>query len=121
MSDTVLMWGPSESGDEWYESLDELLNGDYEFSPGYTVYFGNKVDQDGTSYFNIDSMLESLSESAYEECGEFMGTWPDLSDDDKNELDELIKTWLRNTCPMHCYLVENIKPYVLTEADIADA
>lgn len=98
--------------------LDELLNENDELKPGDTVYRGEAVRPDPTSYVDANDVIEMLGERAYDDAGDHADGWPCVSKDAEGELNHLLAGWMQKHCPPPSfYRVKNSTPYVLTEAD----
>jgi hypothetical protein len=101
--------------------LEDLVHDieDDELIVGKTYYEGEKEPIPLKRIVNIDSLLDDLSEAAYDECGEYGDDpWPDLTDPEKQELENVIITFLEKYSPIRCWNVINVVEKQLTLEDI---
>lgn len=99
-----------------FDTLGDLLD-DGDYKPGDTVWVGEAVKPDLSELIDADDVADQMAERAGDIAGEHADGYPDLSKDDKRELDALLSGWIARCCPPNFYRVENVKPYVLSADD----
>lgn len=73
--------------------------------------------EQATVEFNVDSILETATENAYDEYGEFAEDYlEDVTDEDKTELETLIHDWFIR----HNYIPQFYKVYNIETIDLND-
>ncbi|WP_349616962.1 hypothetical protein [Azotobacter salinestris] len=103
-------------------SLDELIGSNEHLKVGDTVWKGEAVHPDPTSYIDAGDVIELIGGRAYDDCGEYAEDFPDVSGEAKAELDELLAGWIRKHCSTTSfYKVSNVVEYTLTAEDLAGA
>ena len=102
------------------DSLSELLDENDELEVGATVWRGEKSPINITGYIDAGDIIEMLGERAYDDVGEFAEDWPDVPDAARQELEELLSTWVSKHCTATFYRVRNVVEYQITVADLAD-
>ncbi len=60
-----------------------------------------------------------LGERAYDDVGEFAEDWPDVPDEARQELDELLSAWISKHCTATFYRVRNVIEYQITAEELA--
>jgi hypothetical protein len=68
-----------------------------------------------------DDVIVQMGDRADDIAGEYADGYPDVSAEDKAELDTLLAAWIAKSCPPTFYEVKNVRAYVITEQDIAGA
>ena len=101
-----------------YETLGELLDCNDDLQVGDTVYTGNGVTPDPAEWVDADDVIEQLACRAYDECGEFAETYPEVSKEATAELQTLLETWARKYCTPTWYMVKNVREHEITFEDI---
>jgi hypothetical protein len=107
----------SANGEEYhlYDDGDFL---DYDLEAGDTIYEATKVDYVSTDFIDAEFIVDRISDSAYEEAGEFADGWPNLSKDDLVELQKIIGNFIDSRCHRPIFwTVENVRERILTEDD----
>lgn len=120
---------PAEPGQCWsvdeenfhYGSLSELLASHDDLQPGATVYVGDAIEPNIKTLCDADDVVDTIANRAYDMASDYAEDCADVSDTAKAELNKLLAGWIKANCNLNFYTVENVKPYVLTEADIAAA
>jgi hypothetical protein len=102
-----------------YETLGELLDCNDDLEVGDTVYTGNGITPDPAEWVDADDVIEQLACRAYDESGEFAEDYPEVSEEAKAELDELLAAWARKHCTPTFYLINNVREYEITAEDLA--
>lgn len=109
------------SGDEemFYDDMDTAL---HDREVGDVIYRGVKREFKASDFVNdhdVDSFMEMVGERAYEEVGEHVGDWPDVSKEAKTELLALLETWADKHCTPHFFGVKDVEKYTITAEDLA--
>jgi hypothetical protein len=87
---------------------------------GLEYHEGDKTYADVRSLIDIDSIINIMSENAWEIGGEWAEDWPDLSEEEKSELENLIVDFLKKKSPVNFFRVENIVRKIMTADDIKE-
>jgi hypothetical protein len=69
-------------------------------------------------YFDIDNLLENMAAAADGEAGEHADGFPDLSDEDKAELNQLIGDWLDKKLTVDFFTAINPREKTITADDL---
>jgi len=86
---------------------------------GATYWRGEKQELTVDECIDVDSLLESCDERAYEEIGEvYDNCFTDVTDSEKQELKSLITEWAKKHVKMRFWKVRNTKEMKLTAEDI---
>jgi hypothetical protein len=81
---------------------------------------GDKAYPAVRSLIDIDSIIDIMGENAFEYGGEWAEDWPDLTDGEKKELENLIVEFLEKKSPCAFYRIENIVIKTVTADDIKE-
>ncbi|WP_395503073.1 hypothetical protein [Ectopseudomonas mendocina] len=115
----------SANGEDWhnYLSLDELIQETdcdlVKISAGDEVFIGTKAYPDPASFVDIHDVLTCMYENAINsDHAEWVDRWPSPSDEAKQELSDLLESWARKHCSTDFYLIDSVRTYAVTEADI---
>ena len=106
----------SNNEDFNFDTLGDLLE-DGEYKPGDTVWVGEAVKPDLGDLIDADDVADQMADRAGDIAGEHADGYPDLSKEDKRELNVLLSDWIARRCPPNFYRVENVRPYVLSGDD----
>lgn len=87
---------------------------------GLKYHEGDKAYADVRSLISIDSIIDIINENAFEFGGEWAEDWPDLSDEEKKELENLIVEFLEKKSPCTFYQVENAVIKTVTADDVKE-
>jgi len=93
-----------------YESIIETAKEDYEIGTEVTIYKGEPVEFNHSDFIDIEHIIDSIKERAFEECDEYADLYlNDLCKDSKKVLKEIIAEWLnKNTKKPNFYTVKNV-------------
>jgi hypothetical protein len=114
----------SVDGDVWtkeWETLTDLLMAHLKMESkslvGLNYFEGDVVNWNVRQlvHARMDSIIDGLEEEAYEEGGEWADDWPDLSGEEKDELEDLIAGFLEKKSPCSFYHVQNVIEKIMTE------
>ncbi|MBX9848731.1 MAG: hypothetical protein K2X64_05515 [Rhodocyclaceae bacterium] len=99
--------------------LDDL-SGECELEAGMVVYVATAEPPTFSSLVDADRVIEDIGERAYDYADEYADGYPEVTPTEKLELQHLIEAWLSRVANPRFWIVEDSKPYTLTEQDIAD-
>jgi hypothetical protein len=85
---------------------------------GKEYFEGEPVKPLARDFVNVDSIKDSISENAYENYGEFSEDWPDLTMEEKKQLEDLIVKFLEEKSPPGFYQIENSVAKKITAEDL---
>lgn len=118
----------SVNGEDWhnYLSLDELIretdNDLTQISAGDEVFIGTKAYPDPASFTDEHDVRLCMYENAINsDHSEWVDGWPTPNEEAKQELSELLAAWARKHCSTDFYLIDSVRTYTVTEADIERA
>ena len=106
-----------EGDDECVRDLQTLVKR-HELNVGDTYTEHDLVQNSASHYFNIDDMLEQMQERADEDAGEHAEGFPDLSAEEKSELNTLISDWLDKRVRVDFFTAENPRECTVTADDL---
>jgi hypothetical protein len=113
-------WSLSDEGFS-HDSLGELLDNNPDLAAGARVFVGEAVYPALNRLIDSDDVVDQMGDRADDIAGEYADGYPDVSEEDKAELDTLLAAWIAKSCPPTFYEVKNVRAYVITEQDIASA
>ncbi|MDR1902054.1 MAG: hypothetical protein LBQ88_07235 [Treponema sp.] len=94
--------------DELIEGLMCLYNTQNKLDLIGKEYFeGDPVKPAARDFVNVDSIVDSINENAYENHREWAEDWPDLTREEKDRLEDLIVRFLEEKAPPSFYGIEN--------------
>jgi len=111
-------WSLNDEGFS-HDSLSELLDNYPDLKAGARVFTGMAVYPALSRLIDSDDVIDQMSDRAYDIAGEYADGYPDVSAEDKAELDALLEGWIKKACPPDFYEVRDVHTYVITEQDIA--
>lgn len=101
--------------DDINEALAELeVEGD--LVDGHMIEAGTPTRHEASEFFRIDDLIDGLRDRAYEEAGEWADDFPDLSKDQRAELESIISNWLDRSIKVTFWTVNGAKPFEITQA-----
>jgi hypothetical protein len=105
-----------------YDSLRELIdNNEGQFNPGDTVYVGVPKPPLLSELFDADDVISLLIDRGYDIAGEFADDFmSDVTEQAKQELTELMHTWMEKHVTVDFFTVESVREYILTQEDLLD-
>ncbi len=103
-----------------YKSLDDLIDSNIgELEVGQTVYVGDGKRPELSKLCNVDEVIELIEIRGRDMGGEYAeGFMDDISPEAKQELDDLLKNWMKKHVAINFYTVHGVREYVLTEEDL---
>lgn len=105
-----------------YSSLEDLIDSNSgEFEAGQTVYVGEGRRPKVSEFCDADDVIEMMQNRAYDIGGEYAdGFMDDISAEEKQELNDLLKNWMDKHVSIDFYTVHDVREYVLTEEDLQE-
>jgi hypothetical protein len=88
---------------------------------GAEYFEGGQVPITTDQLVDIDSALNMINEAAWEIMGEYGEDYPNLDEEEKAELKELIVAFLDKKDPHGFFHVENVVKKTITTEDLEDA
>lgn len=85
---------------------------------GAKYYEGVGVQHKPSHYFSIESLAESLSDTAYDEGREHAEDFPDATKAQWGELEDIISEWLDKNLRVNFWTVEGVVEKQVTQEDI---
>ena len=113
-------WSLSDEGFS-HDSLGELLDNHPDLVAGARVFVGEAAHPALNRLIDSDDVIDQMGDRADDIAGEYAEGYPDVSAEDKAELDTLLAAWIAKSCPPTFYEVKNVRAYIITEQDIASA
>jgi hypothetical protein len=113
-------WSVNEEGFS-HDSLAELLDNHPKLVAGSRVFVGEAAHPALNRLIDSDDVIDQMGDRADDIAGEYADGYPDVSAEDKAELDTLLAAWIAKSCPPTFYEVKNVRAYVITEQDISGA
>ncbi|HHH9443046.1 TPA: hypothetical protein ACP32N_005034 [Pseudomonas aeruginosa] len=116
--DGEVVW--STNDEDWRDqTLPEVLKANKHLQVGSIVFRGVKAYPDPASYIpDVDDLLMHMQEEAEgSDCGECADGYPDVSEEAKAELAQLLEplqAWARRHCAPGFYLIENVQQVALS-------
>jgi len=111
-------WSLNDEGFS-HDSLSELLENYPDLKAGAQVFTGMAVYPALSRLIDSDDVIDQMGDRAYDIAGEYADGYPDMSAEDKAELDSLLEGWIKKACSPDFYEVRDVHTYVITEQDIA--
>jgi hypothetical protein len=116
----------SLNGEDWVEDWSTLiyrLTDEHETENetnliGKTYYEGDKVPISMKKLVNINSLIDTMNETAWNIAGEYADDWPGLNDEQKQELEQMIADYLTKANVREFFDVENVKEKTITAEDL---
>lgn len=106
-----------------YEDLYEVLaalDDQDALVEGAVFYEGTATHPKPSTFFSVDQLFEGMSESAYDECGEWAEDFPDVSVEKKRELESIIKAWIDANVSLTFWIVRDARKVEVTAEMIAE-
>ncbi|KAF1366767.1 hypothetical protein [Yokenella regensburgei] len=125
---TTTLWCYSLD-DEVFKSGSFLTKGDavidaikeYEPEPGAVIHIARSAHPDLSELFDVNDLIEGAMGRADDIAGEYADDFPDITDEEKAELEKLILSYLKPLVPVTFYRVYDSQPYTITMADLEAA
>lgn len=104
---------PEDMGEVLQEIQDEYEEG---LQVGQVIYYGEKKEPSKV-FITADNIIEWISDVASDEGGDFSWDYPDVSPEQRKELEDFLVKWQEQFTP-EWFNVVNVKEYVVTEEDV---
>lgn len=91
---------------------------EFEPEPGAVIYIARASHPDLNELFDVDDLIEGAACRAADVGGEYADDFPDLSGEEKGELERLILSYLTPRVPITFYRVTESEPHTITLADL---
>lgn len=103
-----------------YSSLEDLIDSNCgDLDVGQTVYVGDGRKPKLSEFCDADDVIELMQNRGYDIGDEYAeGFMDDISPEAKQELDDLLKNWMKKHVAINFYTVHGVREYVLTEEDL---
>lgn len=87
---------------------------------GDKIYFGIVSTPTVNKLVDADDIIEMLGERAYDIGGEYAEDFPDVSAQERDELNTLLQNWIDSYCKPSFYSVLDIQEYIISEEDMKE-
>lgn len=103
-----------------FSSLEDLIDSNSgELEVGQTVYVGDGRKPKLSEFCDANDVIELMQNRGYDIGGEFAdGFMDDVSMEEKQELNDLLTSWMEKHVTINFYTVHDVREYVLTEVDL---
>ncbi|EAA5696007.1 hypothetical protein EX975_22620 [Salmonella enterica subsp. enterica serovar Gaminara] len=91
---------------------------EFEPEPGAVIHIARASHPDLSELFDVDDLTEGAASRAYEFGGEYADGFPELSVEEKKELERLILSYLKPIVPVNFYRVDESEAHTITFADL---
>ncbi|MCX7207510.1 MAG: hypothetical protein NT086_16315 [Proteobacteria bacterium] len=99
----------------------DALSSEGNLTVGATYHSADAATPTASSFFNIENLMNDMTSSAEEEVGEWADFFPDVSDEEVAELEQIISKWLDEKVPVTFFKASNIKTHKIKIADLQRA
>lgn len=99
-------------------TLDDLID-NHDLKAGAVVFRAEAAHPSPKELIDVDDIIETMGERAYDIAGEYGEDYPDVSTEAVRELSDFLTAWVAKHAPPSFYTVQNVQSYTITEADIA--
>jgi hypothetical protein len=105
-----------------YGSLEDLIDSNSsELAVGQTIYVGDGRQPKYSEFCDANDVIELMQNRGYEIGGEYADSFmDDVSAEAKQELNDLLKSWMEKHVTVNFYTVHDVREYVLTEEDLQE-
>jgi hypothetical protein len=109
----------SRDGDEFrFDTLTDLLDHhSFSLKPGDKVWHGTADQPSVRELFDANDVIETMGERAYDIAGEYAEDYPNVSEEARQELDQLLEDWMNKHAAPTFFTVSDIQSHILTESD----
>lgn len=101
-----------------YSDLGDLLDSNEDLKAGDTVYVADAVPPNVAHLCDVNDVLDTISDRAYDMAGEYSEDCAKVSDEARAELAVFLEEWINKHCNLNFYTVRNAQPYTLTDDDM---
>jgi hypothetical protein len=85
---------------------------------GQGIMIGLASDLSPSSLISSADIIDTMNERAYDECGEWAEDYPNLSKEEKSELDNLLWSFFEKHDPRNFWTVEKPIKHTITQAEL---
>jgi len=85
---------------------------------GQEIMIGEASDLLLSSLIRAEDIIDTMNERAYYECGEWAEDYPDLSKEEKAELDDLLSSFFKKHAPCNFWTVEKPIKHIMTQTEL---
>ncbi|MDR1904854.1 MAG: hypothetical protein LBQ88_21550 [Treponema sp.] len=87
---------------------------------GKEYFEGYSVKPSVRDFVDVDNIIYSISENAYENYGEYADDWPYLTREAKDKLEDMIVKFLEEKSPVTFYGIKNSAAKKITAEDLEE-
>lgn len=116
MTDKEIYWSRNDE-DFTYETIQDVIDCEGDLKVGDTIYYGEVERPNPEDFICVDRIIEDIGVQAYDVGGEYAEDYPEVSEEAKTRLDQLLKEWVNSLPAPTFFTIKNTKPYKLTEED----
>lgn len=91
---------------------------EFEPEPGAVIHIARTSHPDLSELFDVDDLTEGAACRAYEVGGDYAEGFPELSVEEKQNLESLILSYLQPLVPINFFRVQESEPHTITLADL---
>ncbi|HBV6392430.1 TPA: hypothetical protein MD292_002615 [Klebsiella aerogenes] len=91
---------------------------EYEPEPGAVIHIARSAHPDLSELFDVDDLIEGAISRADDIAGEYSDGFPDITNEEKSELEKVILSYLRPLVAVTFYRVYDSQPHTITMADL---
>lgn len=91
---------------------------EFEPEPGAVIHIARASHPDLSELFDVDDLIDGAACRAGEIAGDYADGFPDLSVEEKQELERCILSYLKPLVPVTFYRVDESEPHTITLADL---
>ncbi len=99
-------------------TLCELID-NHDLAAGTVVFRAEALHPAAKELIDVEDIVETMSDRAYNIAGEYAEGYPDISKDAAQELTDFLAGWIAKHAAPTFYTVKNVQHYTITEADVA--
>lgn len=98
-------------------TLDDLI-GNHDLEVGAVVFRAEAMHPAPKELIDVDDIIETMGERAYDIAGEYGEDYPSVSKEAKQELSDFLAAWIAKHAAPTFYTVKNVQRYTITQADL---
>lgn len=105
-----------------YSSLEDLIDSNSgELAVGQTIYVGDGRKPKLSEFCDADNVIELMQNRGFDIGDEYADSFmDDVSVEAKQELNDLLKSWMEKHVTINFYTVHDVREYVLSEEDLQE-
>lgn len=85
---------------------------------GMMVFKGEAVEVSSRDLICAESILDGIGGVAYDLVGEIADDFPQVSKEAKEELEDILSSWIIRHCQPNFYRVVNVQEHIVTQEDL---